>query len=193
MPEHLFVSLDMSGPSFPFHLSMAPKAKQKNKPLLKGKDNKKKPALRKGEASQPPLRKGTPMKVKKSLLKKSNLQRLGKNDPQKIAKAGEGADTPEEAAQELKSMMDKQEHSRAWSKHQTYIKTRPKAEQKELQPTAAPLIKGQNGCQLKKCLSCLGEMNLTSTLPAADSFGEMTHGVGALQLSRSGGRGRKHL
>ena len=75
-----------------------------------------------------------PKKVMKSILKARNLQRLGKLTlAEKVAKAAEGTDTPEEAAQELKGMLSKQEHSRVWSKYNTHLKGKPKKEQKEFQ------------------------------------------------------------
>ena len=45
---------------------------------------------------------------------------------EKVKKASEGAETAEEAATNLKTMLDKQEHSRVWSKYQTALKGKPK-------------------------------------------------------------------
>ena len=109
---------------------MAPKAKAKAKNSKAMKLN----PLRKGK----PLRKGnTPcskdsktIRVRKSALKKNNLAKLGKMTlAEKVAKAGEEADTPEEAAQSLKGMLDKQEKTRAWSKFNTHLKHLSEEEQ----------------------------------------------------------------
>ena len=59
----------------------------------------------------------------KMSLKKKNLAKLGKMTlQQKVDKATEHAETPEEAAQELKTILTKDEHSKVWSKHKTYLK-----------------------------------------------------------------------
>lgn len=64
-------------------------------------------------------------------MKKKNLDKLGKLTlSEKVAKAAEGAETAEEAAQELKGMLSKQEHSRVWSKYNCHLKGQPKKEQK---------------------------------------------------------------
>ena len=74
------------------------------------------------------------MKVNKSTLKKSQLQKLGKMTlQQKIAKAAEGAETAEEAASNLKGMLGKQEHSKVWSRHQTWLKGQSKKEKAEFE------------------------------------------------------------
>ena len=101
-------------------------SKSKAAPLLKGKGNNSKKA---------PLVKGkTPMKVMKLSLKRKNLKKLGKMTlAEKIKKAGEDADTAEEAASNLRGMLDKQEHSRVWSKYQTALKSKSQEEQKEFQ------------------------------------------------------------
>ena len=107
---------------------------------------------------------------------------------EKVKKASEDAETPQEAAANLKDMLDKQEHSRVWSKYQTALKGKSKKEQKEFQnkskaergmeaalslvksavpkfftfksqlTTPEPLIKGRNGKVKRKCLSTLGRM-----------------------------------
>ena len=65
---------------------------------------------------------------------KNNLDKLGKLTlAEKVAKAAEGAETAEEAAQELKGMLTKQEHSRVWSKYNCHLKGQPKKEQKEFE------------------------------------------------------------
>jgi hypothetical protein len=103
---------------------MAPKPKAMKKPLVKGK------------AKPTPLVKGnskSPMKVMKSSLKK-NLEKLGKMTlKEKVQKASEDAETPQEAAANLKDMLGKQEHSRVWSRYQTALKGKSKKEQKEFQ------------------------------------------------------------
>ena len=74
------------------------------------------------------------MKVNKSTLKKSQLQKLGKMTlAQKITKAAEGAETAEEAASNLKGMLGKQEHSKVWSRHQTWLKGQSKKEKAEFE------------------------------------------------------------
>ena len=115
-------------------LAMAPKAKAKAKTKAKNSKAMKLNPLRKGK----PLRKGnTPcskdsktIRVRKSALKKNNLAKLGKMTlAEKVAKAGEEADTPEEAAQSLKGMLDKQEKTRVWSKFNTHLKHLSEEEQ----------------------------------------------------------------
>ena len=72
------------------------------------------------------------MKVMKSILKKSQLKKLGEMSlSQKISKAAEGAETAEEAANSLKTMLAKGEHSKVWSKHQTWLKGQSKKNQAE--------------------------------------------------------------
>ena len=74
------------------------------------------------------------MKVMKAALKKNNLEKLGKMTlTEKVKKASEDAETPQEAAANLKDMLDKQEHSRVWSKYQTALKGKSKKEQTEFQ------------------------------------------------------------
>ena len=73
-------------------------------------------------------------KVQKGILKKKHLAKLGKLSlAEKVAKAAEGAGTAEEAAQELRGMLSKQEHSRVWSKYNCHLKGQPKKEQKEFE------------------------------------------------------------
>ena len=74
----------------------------------------------KGKIVKPgPCQKGKKtMKVKKAALKAKNLQKLGKLSlAEKVAKTAEGTDSAEEAANNLKNMLSKQEHSRVWSKY----------------------------------------------------------------------------
>ena len=81
----------------------------------------------------------------KKILKKSMLAKLGKMTlAQKVHKAAEGAETAEEAASNLKGMLSKEEHSKAWSKHNVSMKTKTKKEQKDF----ANLSKGEKGLQV---------------------------------------------
>ena len=99
---------------------MPPKA-MKAKPVMK-----RSPLLKRTASGKTPLVKGK-KKVMKSSLKVSNLQKLGKMSlAEKVKKASEGAETAEEAATNLKTMLDKQEHSRVWSKIKKHSKAKPK-------------------------------------------------------------------
>ena len=106
---------------------------QRKKSLTKG--TKKPGYLTKGPSKKCSLTKGTSamkknqassskaMKVKKEVLKKNMLAKLGKMTlAQKLRKAAEGADTEEDAANNLKGMLTKEEHSKAWSKHKVSMK-----------------------------------------------------------------------
>ena len=98
---------------------MAPKRKAKAKPKAMAGSSKDKKPLTKGILKN----KGGKKKVMKMSLKKKNLAKLGKMTlQQKVDKATEHAETPEEAAQELKTILTKDEHSKVWSKHKTYLK-----------------------------------------------------------------------
>ena len=109
---------------------MAPKVKAKAKSSKAMKSF----LLRKGKGSSTDSKKPKTTRVKKQGLKKKDLQKLGKMTlAQKVAKAGEDADTPEEAAQSLKGMLDKQEKTRVWSKYNTHLKHLSEAEQAEHQ------------------------------------------------------------
>ena len=135
---------------------MAPKAKKnmKAKPLAKGKfamkalaspKKKQHESLPKGGAGSSKDKK----QVKKNNLKKKQLAKLGKLGKmtlaEKVAKAAEDAENPAEAAKELKGMMTKQEHSRAWSKHNIHhLRGKSKKEQKEFDS----LPKGEKGLEV---------------------------------------------
>ena len=83
-------------------------------------------------------------KVKKGILKKSQLAKLGQMTlAQKCKRAAESAETAEEAASNLKEMLSKQEHSRVWSKHNVALKGKSAKERKE----SDKLIKGEKGQQ----------------------------------------------
>ena len=66
---------------------------------------------------------------------------------EKVATAPESAENPAEAAKELKGMMTKQEHSKAWSKHNIHMRGKSKKEQKEFNslPEGG---KGPGGCHV---------------------------------------------
>ena len=86
--------------------------------------------------------KNTIKKVMKSKLKPKNLAKLGKLSlAEKVAKAAEGTESPEEAAQNLKGMLSKQEHSRVWSKYNCHLKGQSKKDQNEFQKKT----KGEKG------------------------------------------------
>ena len=121
---------------------MAPKAKtpMKAKPLSKGKNAKslpkgtfaKKSILKKSKDKRDSLKKGAGSSTdkkpsKKNALNKKELSKLGKMSlSEKIEKAAETATSPEEAAKGLKSMMTKQDHSSAWSKHNIHMRGKSK-------------------------------------------------------------------
>ena len=110
---------------------MAPKA-MKGVKAMKAFPQKK--AMKSSVSSPCQKDKKSRQKVKKGVLKKNNLDKLGKLTlAEKVAKAAEGAETAEEAAQELKGMLTKQEHSRVWSKYNCHLKGQPKKEQKEFE------------------------------------------------------------
>ena len=108
-------------------MGVGAKAKAKAKaawkrPLAKGKTMKKAPLakgkLKAGSSSDKAMK-----KVKKAVLKKSSLAKLGKMTlAQKVAKAAENTEDPAEAAQELKGMLSKQEHTRVWSKYNCHLR-----------------------------------------------------------------------
>ena len=139
---------------------MAPKAKtpMKAKPLSKGKNAKslpkgkftKKSILKKSKDKRDSLKKGAGSSTdkkpsKKNALNKKELSKLGNMSlSEKIEKAAEAATSPEEAAKGLKSMMTKQDHSSAWSKHNIHMRGKSKKEQKEFQS----LPKGEKGMQV---------------------------------------------
>ena len=86
--------------------------------------------------------------VKKNNLKKKHLAKLGNMTlAEKVATAPESAENPAEAAKELKGMMTKQEHSKAWSKHNIHMRGKSKKEQKEFNslPEGG---KGPGGCHV---------------------------------------------
>ena len=83
-------------------------------------------------------------KVKKGILKKSQLAKLGHMTlAQKCKKAAESAETAEEAASNLKDMLSKQEHSRVWSKHNVSMKGKSAKDKKQFDQ----LSKGEKGQQ----------------------------------------------
>ena len=85
------------------------------------------------------------MKVKKGHLKKNMLAKLGKMTlAQKIQKAAGGAESVQEAAQNLKGMLSKEEHSKAWSKHNVTMKSKTNKEKKDF----AKLSKGEKGLEV---------------------------------------------
>ena len=91
-----------------------PKGKAKRKQIESSEDEKEK------ENSLPKRKKG-----KKSLTKKK-LEKLGKMSlREKVEKVVEESETLEEAAVVLKENLDKGEHSRIWSRHQTHLKKNP--------------------------------------------------------------------
>ncbi len=109
---------------FSFSFGMPPKKVmkkdvKKKHPLSKGKAAKGKSALAKGKAAKKP-------QTTKSSLTKGRLNKMGKLSlKEKVAMATEQNDTWEEAAVDLKSTLDKGEHSRIWSKHNTFLKNHP--------------------------------------------------------------------
>ena len=139
---------------------MAPKAKtsMKAKPLSKGKLTKPlvqgtfamKTISKKSKGNRHSLKKGAGSSTdkkpsKKNALNKKELAKLGKMSlAEKIDKAAEDAQCPEEAAKGLRKMMTKQEHSQAWSKHNIHMRSKSKKEQKEFHS----LSKGEKGMEV---------------------------------------------
>ena len=98
-----------------------------NKKVMKvNKNHLKKDGPKKGKVLKKPFaKKGA------TALTKRNLNKLEDMTLQeKVAKATE-EEEPEAAAESLKKMMSKQEHSRVWSQHQTYLRSQSKQQQKE--------------------------------------------------------------
>ena len=118
------------------------KALAKRATLSKGSSGKNAKAQAKAKAKA--LTKGK-TKVKKSFLKKNQLAKPGKMTlAQKIAKAAENAETGEEAANNLKAMLNSNEHSRVWSKHNVMMKNnKPQKERNAFDK----LSKGEKGMQ----------------------------------------------
>ena len=108
--------------------SKAKAMKKSMKALTKGKPASAEAALTKGKTTSGS---STDKKVKKTFLKKGQLEKLGKMTlAQKVAKATEHADTAEEAAQNLKGMLNKSEHSRVWSKYNVMMNKKTTKEKK---------------------------------------------------------------
>ena len=104
------------------------KAKAMKKPMKALTKGKPASALTKGKTKSGS---STDKKVKKTFLKKGQLEKLGKMTlAQKVAKATEHADTAEEAAQNLKGMLNKSEHSRVWSKFNVMMNKKTTKEKK---------------------------------------------------------------
>ena len=124
--------------------SMAPKAMKKN-PLPKGKAKVMKTLAKRKNPCQKekPLSKGKPAGSSKDKplakrgrrnlkLRRGNLAKLGKLTlAEKVAKAAEDADNPEEAAANLKGLMSKSDHSKAWSKHNIHMKNQSAKDKKD--------------------------------------------------------------
>lgn len=91
------------------------------------------PLTKGGNGLSKAKKKGLPKaKVAKTKLKAKNLRNLGKMTlDEKVQKVAESTDNVQEAAQELKGMLDKQEHSRVWSKFQTHLSKQGQAEKDE--------------------------------------------------------------
>jgi hypothetical protein len=65
-------------------------------------------------------------KVEKKQLKKNNLKKLGELSlAEKVRKAAEGAENDEEAAANLKGMLNKVDHSNIWNQHQKHLAKDP--------------------------------------------------------------------
>ena len=94
----------------------------------------KKPAASKPNAPLTKRGKGSLTKGTKKGLKKGQLAKLGKMTlAQKVAKAAAEAETAEEAANNLKGMLAKDEHSKIWSKHKTFLKGQTKKVQSDFE------------------------------------------------------------
>ena len=117
------------------------------KPGSPSKGSSAKGSLTKGTSAMKkiPASSSKAMKVMKSFLKKSMLAKLGKMTlAQKINKAAETGDTEEDAAKHLKGMLSKEEHSKAWSKHNVSMSHKSQKEKKEF----SKLSKGEKGLQV---------------------------------------------
>ena len=71
-----------------------------------GSSTDKKPLAKRGQRT---------MKLKRAKLGKLTLA-------EKVQKASENAENPDEAAANLRDMMNKSDHSKAWSKHNIHMK-----------------------------------------------------------------------
>ena len=99
-----------------------------NKKVMKvNKNHLKKDGPKKGKVlKKPSAKKGA------TALTKRNLNKLEDMTLQeKVAKATE-EEEPEAAAESLKKMMSKQEHSRVWSQHQTHLRANPSSSKKNM-------------------------------------------------------------
>ena len=75
-------------------------------------------------------------------LKRANLAKLGKLTlAEKVQKASENAENPDEAAANLKDMINKSDHSKAWSKHNIHMKSKTAKEKKDFDKKS----KGEKG------------------------------------------------
>ena len=113
-------------------LRMGKAAKPKSK-IAKGNNN---PLKKKG--NNPLKKKGNKTVLKRpfakkaaSALTKRNLAKLEDMTLQEKVEKAAGEEDPENAAEALSKMMTKQEHSKVWSQHQTFLKTQDKKLQKE--------------------------------------------------------------
>ena len=98
--------------------TMKVQAKSKTKPARKTKP------LQGGKNKGNPLQQG-----KAKALPKRNLNKLGELSlGERVAMAGE-EETEEAAVEALKGTMSKQDHSKAWGQHNTWLKKQPKEEQ----------------------------------------------------------------
>ena len=99
------------------------KEKVKKQPLAKGKAALAKGKFAKGKNALAKGKAGKKAQNTKPSLTKGRLKKIGKLSlKEKVAMATEDNDTLEEAAVDLKSTLDKGEHSRIWSKHNTHLK-----------------------------------------------------------------------
>ena len=104
--------------------------KQKNTKPMKVKAKSKAKPARKTQPLQEGKRKGEPLQEGKTkALTKRNLNKLGELSlGERVAMAGE-EETEEAAVETLKETMSKQDHSKAWGQHNTWLKKQPQEEQ----------------------------------------------------------------
>ena len=119
------------------------KGKPKGKSLTKGRGILKHPLTKGKGILKNPLTKGKGSGTHS--LKKANLNKLGKLTlAEKVQKASEGAESPEEAATNLKGLMSKLDKSKAWSKHNVHMSHQPAKDKKAFEK----LTKTEKGDQV---------------------------------------------
>ena len=98
-----------------------------NKAMKVNKNHLKKAGPKKGKVLKRPFaKKGATALTRRNLNKLEDMTL-----EEKVKRAAKEEKKPEAAAESLKKMMSKQEHSKVWSQHQTYLRSQSKQQQKE--------------------------------------------------------------